>query len=157
MAVPSTMRASPSEHEMTTDEFVAWFDRLGLSEAELARHLETSQPTVNRWRKGERKPPPYLWRALAHLLAELEAERTQPNRRLPHGDDEDERRADGVDRPEKRVSQGVPPPREVRGSPPRYGRTTGTISFGARLVSQAMPSRSRSSWFGSVGSARSTA
>lgn len=83
VAATGTMRASPSEREMTTDEFVAWFNRLGLSEADLARRLETTQPTINRWHKGERRPPPYLWRALAHLAAEMEAERSRPSHRLP--------------------------------------------------------------------------
>jgi DNA-binding transcriptional regulator YiaG len=56
---------------MTTDEFKAWFVRLGLSETELARRLDVTQPTINRWSTGQRKPPGYLWRALEHLEAEL--------------------------------------------------------------------------------------
>lgn len=57
--------------DMTTAEFNAWFRRLGLSEKELARRLETTQPTINRWTTGQRKPPPYLWRALEHLERQL--------------------------------------------------------------------------------------
>jgi DNA-binding transcriptional regulator YiaG len=65
-----------NERDMTTDEFNAWVRRLGLPEKELARRLETTQPTINRWTTGRRKPPPFLWRALSHLEAELQRERT---------------------------------------------------------------------------------
>ncbi len=60
---------------MTTDEFNAWIVRLGLPEKDLARHLEVSQPTINRWTTGQRTPPPYLWRALEHLERQLKDER----------------------------------------------------------------------------------
>jgi DNA-binding transcriptional regulator YiaG len=60
---------------MTTDEFKAWMKRLGLTEAELARRLDVTQPTINRWGTGRRKPPGYLWRALEHLEAQLAEER----------------------------------------------------------------------------------
>lgn len=69
-----------AERDMTTAEFREWFARLGLDEAELARRLNTTQPTINRWRSGQRTPPGYLWRALEHLAAELAAER-RPKRR----------------------------------------------------------------------------
>lgn len=86
MAAPT-----PERDWMTTDEFRAWFARLGLSETELARRLDTTQPTINRWRTGERKPPGYLWRALEHLAAELEAEGRPKRRRraVPGGTDAD--------------------------------------------------------------------
>ena len=73
--MPDTMVPLSNERDMTTDEFNVWFRRLGLSEKELARRLETTQPTINRWTTGQRKPPPYLRRALEHLEAELIAER----------------------------------------------------------------------------------
>lgn len=66
-----------NERDMTTDEFNKWFRRLGLPEKELARRLEITQPTINRWTTGQRTPPPYLRRALEHLEAELQAERHQ--------------------------------------------------------------------------------
>lgn len=69
------------ERDMTTDEFNAWFRRLGLSEKELAQKLETTQPTINRWTTGQRKPPPYLWRALEHLESELRRQRAAPGGR----------------------------------------------------------------------------
>jgi DNA-binding transcriptional regulator YiaG len=63
---------------MTPAEFRGWVTRLGLSEKELARRLDTTQPTINRWTTGQRTPPPYLWRALTHLEAELQEERRRP-------------------------------------------------------------------------------
>lgn len=68
---------------MTTDEFNDWFRRLGLGESDLARRLDVKQPTINRWRNGERRPPGYLWRALEHLQAELERERKRKRRTQP--------------------------------------------------------------------------
>ncbi len=67
------------ERDMTTDEFNAWVRRLGLSEKDLAARLETTQPTINRWTTGQRKPPPFLWRALEHLERELADERRRPD------------------------------------------------------------------------------
>jgi DNA-binding transcriptional regulator YiaG len=81
MPPDATMPPLGNERDMTTDEFNDWFRRLGLSERELATRLEMSQPTINRWTTGQRKPPPYLWRALEHLEAELQQER----RRRPVG------------------------------------------------------------------------
>jgi DNA-binding transcriptional regulator YiaG len=72
--------ASPERDWMTTDEFKAWFARLGLSESELARRLDVTQPTINRWSTGQRKPPGYLWRALEHLEEELERRRRPAQR-----------------------------------------------------------------------------
>lgn len=66
-----TMVPLSNERDMTTDEFKAWYARLGLSEKELARRLDVTQPTINRWYSGRRIPPGYLWRALEHLEAEL--------------------------------------------------------------------------------------
>ncbi len=67
------------ERDMTTDEFNEWLRRLGLPEKELAARLDVSQPTINRWTTGRRKPPPYLWRALEHLEDELRrTRRTTP-------------------------------------------------------------------------------
>lgn len=67
------------ERDMTPAEFREWFARLGLAEKELARRLEVTQPTINRWLSGPpqgRTPPPYLWRALEHLESELLKERS---------------------------------------------------------------------------------
>jgi len=73
-----TMVPLSNERDMTTDEFKAWYARLGLPEKELARRLDVTQPTINRWTTGARKPPGYLWRALEHLSGELDAERRAP-------------------------------------------------------------------------------
>lgn len=81
-AMTDTVVPLSPERDMTTDEFNVWARRLGLSEKELARRLETTQPTINRWTTGQRKPPPYLWRALEHLERELEEER-RPNPQPP--------------------------------------------------------------------------
>jgi DNA-binding transcriptional regulator YiaG len=81
-----TMVPLSNERDMTPAEFRAWFDRLGLPEADLARRLDVTQPTINRWRSGPpqgRKPPGYLWRALEHLEAELEAERRPAHGEAP--------------------------------------------------------------------------
>jgi DNA-binding transcriptional regulator YiaG len=71
----ATMPPPGIEREMTTDEFNAWYKRLGLPEKELAQRLDVTQPTINRWLSGRRTPPPFLWRALEHLEAELRAPR----------------------------------------------------------------------------------
>jgi DNA-binding transcriptional regulator YiaG len=77
----ATMAPASLERDMTPEEFRAWYARLGLPESELARRLDVKQPTVNRWRSGERTPPGYLWRALEHLEAELKRERGSKRRR----------------------------------------------------------------------------
>lgn len=74
--------ASPERDWMTTDEFKAWYARLGLSEAELARRLDTTQVTINRWRNGRRTPPGFLYLALERLEQVLADER-KPKRRQP--------------------------------------------------------------------------
>lgn len=67
--------------DMTPDEFRSWYARLGLTDTELARRLDVDQPRIGKWRRGEVKASGYLWRALEHLAAELEAERRPKRRR----------------------------------------------------------------------------
>lgn len=61
----------PQWRLMTPDEFRVWFDRLGLSQAQLAKKLDVDQPRIGKWLRGEVKISGYLWRALEHLEAEM--------------------------------------------------------------------------------------
>lgn len=88
----ATMVPLSNERDMTPAEFRVWFARLGLTEKELARRLDVTQPTINRWLSGPpqgRKPPGYLWRALEHLEAEL---RSRPPATGAEGDEREESR-----------------------------------------------------------------
>jgi DNA-binding transcriptional regulator YiaG len=52
---------------MTPTDLIAARKALGLSQAALARTLGVSLNTANRWEKGERPIPPYLWLAIEGL------------------------------------------------------------------------------------------
>jgi DNA-binding XRE family transcriptional regulator len=52
---------------MTPTDLIAARKALGLSQAALARTLGVSLNTTNRWEKGERAIPPYLWLAIEGL------------------------------------------------------------------------------------------
>jgi predicted XRE-type DNA-binding protein len=72
-----------NERDMTPDEFRQWYDRLGLKQADLAKRLDVDQPRISKWLRGEIKISGYLWRALAHLEAELAEERRSKRRQPP--------------------------------------------------------------------------
>lgn len=42
---------------MSPFEFIAWRNRLGLSQAAMAKHLGVTRETVNRWEKGKQPVP----------------------------------------------------------------------------------------------------
>ena len=61
---------------MTPAELKAWRrEHGGISQAKLAEYLECSIFSIRHYEQGKRKIPPFLWRALRDLAAELEAER----------------------------------------------------------------------------------
>lgn len=75
--------------DMTPEEFRGWYDRLraidpGLTHTKLATRLDVDQPRIGKWLKGKVAISGYLWRALEHLAAELEAERKPKKRRPPN-------------------------------------------------------------------------
>ncbi len=56
-------------------ELKAFRDKHGLSQAQLAKLLPVNLRTLQEWESAREKgqPPPYLWRALAHLENELQS------------------------------------------------------------------------------------
>ena len=58
---------------MTPEQIRTWHESRGLSRAEFAQLLGVSKRTVDEWAREDRRgePPPYFWRALEHLDAEL--------------------------------------------------------------------------------------
>jgi transcriptional regulator with XRE-family HTH domain len=69
---------------MTDFDLRAFKKRLSLSNAEIARALglpvysgpngSLQAPVISRWLTGKTRPPPYLWRALAHWEMESKIE-----------------------------------------------------------------------------------
>jgi hypothetical protein len=53
---------------VTPDRFSAWLVRMGWSDAEAARHLETNCATIFRW-KREQGVPAYVWKLCKVLEA----------------------------------------------------------------------------------------
>jgi transcriptional regulator with XRE-family HTH domain len=83
--LPEATMAPPEPmcEPMTPEEFRGWYARLGLNQQHLAERLPVDQSTISRWLNGERKIPPYLWRALEHLAAEIERGRPPRTARRP--------------------------------------------------------------------------
>jgi transcriptional regulator with XRE-family HTH domain len=58
---------------MTGPELKDWLMDIGMSQADLARSLDTSPRTVNRWIKGYAVIPPLILRHIAAMKRELAA------------------------------------------------------------------------------------
>lgn len=71
----STATMAPLAHElepMTPQDLKDWrAQHGGMSQAQLAAHLEVSLGTIRKYEQGERKIPAYFWRALRDLAADL--------------------------------------------------------------------------------------
>jgi len=73
---------------MTKEELRLFKTRFGLSNARFAELLGLPSymgkngsmlaPTISQWLNGKSRPPPYLWRAIAHLSNELVNNKPQP-------------------------------------------------------------------------------
>ena len=73
MLAEDTMAPALIELEqMTPKELKDWREQRDLTQTALARHLEVSVGMIRKYEQGERKIPPYFWRALRDLGAELE-------------------------------------------------------------------------------------
>jgi transcriptional regulator with XRE-family HTH domain len=66
---------------MTPDEFKGWMARLGLTQVQIAERLETTQPTVSKWVRGQHEIPGHLRLALERLEQILAEERRSRRRR----------------------------------------------------------------------------
>jgi transcriptional regulator with XRE-family HTH domain len=68
---------------MTPEEFRQWYDRLGLSQRQLAKRLDVDQPRIGKWLRGEVKISGYLYLALERLEQILAEERKPKRSRRP--------------------------------------------------------------------------
>lgn len=80
----ATMAPPGNELEpMTPDEFRHWMTRLSLTQVQIAERLETTQPTVSKWLRGQHEIPGHLRLALERLEQILIEERRPKKRRRP--------------------------------------------------------------------------
>lgn len=82
MPPDATMASTINDGEpVTPQELKAWRDERGITQERLAELLESSLGRIRKYEQGERKIPPFMWRALRDLDAELAASPKAPKSR----------------------------------------------------------------------------